>query len=79
MLLYECLCRGYAAIYKLSPAIESGKKLLVLLRKCKRKMKESDTALMLAGLYRQKSEYTEAQEYLQKALTITTEIGDKDE
>ena len=26
MLLYECLCRGYAAIYKLSPAIESGKK-----------------------------------------------------
>ena len=26
MLLYNRLCHGYAAIYKLSPAIESGKK-----------------------------------------------------
>ncbi|CAH3186076.1 unnamed protein product, partial [Porites evermanni] len=39
---------------------------------------ESDTALLLARLYYQKSEYKEGQEYLQKALTIATEIGDKD-
>ena len=77
MLLYECLCGGYAAIYKLSPAIESGKKLLVLLRKCKRKKKESDTAFLLARLYYQKGEYKEGQEHLQKALTIKTEIGDR--
>ena len=77
MLLYNRLCHGYAAIYKLSPAIESGKKLLVLLRKCKRKKEEGDTALMLARLYNQNSEYKKAQEYLQKALTIETEIGAK--
>ena len=56
MLLYNRLCLGYAAIYKLSPAIESGKKLLVLLRKCKRKKEEGDTASMLARLYNQNSE-----------------------
>ncbi|CAH3168699.1 unnamed protein product [Porites lobata] len=32
---------------------------------------------MLARLYNQNSEYKKAQEYLQKALTIKTEIGDK--
>ena len=32
---------------------------------------------MLGRLYYQKSEYKEGQEYLQKALTIMTEIGDK--
>ena len=79
IVLYKCLCHGYAAIYKLSPAIQSGKKLLVLLRKCKRKKEEGDTAWMLATLYYQKSEYKEAQQYLQKALTIKTEIGDKHE
>ena len=77
MVLYNRLCHGYAAIYKLSPAIESGKKLLVLLRKCKRKKEEGDTALMLAILYKKNSEYKKAQEYLQKGLTIKTEIGDK--
>ena len=77
MVLYNRLCHGYAAIYKLSPVIEVGKQLLVLLRKCKRKKEEGDTAWMLARLYYQKSEYKEAQEYLQKALTIKTEIGDK--
>ena len=56
MMLYSRLCLGYAAIYKLSPAIESGKKLLVLLRKCKRKKEECDTAWMLAILYYQKGE-----------------------
>ena len=78
MMLYHRLCLGYAAIYNLSPAIEYGKKLLVLLRKCKRKKKESDTAGMLAILYYQKGEYKEAQQYLQKALTMNTKIGDKD-
>ncbi|XP_073232255.1 uncharacterized protein [Porites lutea] len=78
MVLYKGLFRGYAAIYKLSPAIESGKKLLVLLRKDKRKKEEGDTALMLAILHSLRSEYKEAQEYVQKALTINTEIGNKD-
>ena len=78
IVLYCSLFRGYAAIYKLSPAIESTKKLLVLLRKCKRKKEEGDIAWVLATLYLQKSEYKEAQEHLQKALTIATEIGDKD-
>ncbi|CAH3168714.1 unnamed protein product [Porites lobata] len=77
MVLYDRLCHGYAAIYKHSPAIEYGKKLLVLLRKFKRKKEEGDTAYTLAKLYYQKSEYKEAQEYFQKALTIKTEIGDK--
>ena len=35
--LYKKLFYGNAAIAKLSPAIESGKKLLVLLRSCDRK------------------------------------------
>ena len=78
MVLYNRLCHGYAAIYKLSPAIELGKQLLALLRKCKRKKEEGDTALMLARLHYRRNEYKKAQEYLQKALTINTEIGDKD-
>ena len=77
MMLYNRLCHGFAAINEPSPAIESGKKLLVLLRKCKRKKEEGDTALMLASMHYQRSEYKKAQEYLQKALTIKTEIGDK--
>ena len=77
MMLYNRLCHGFAAINKPSPAIESGKKLLVLLRTCERKKEEGDTALMLARLHYQKSEYKKAQEYLQKALTITSETGDK--
>ena len=77
VVLYDRLCHGYAAIYKLSPAIESGKKLLVLLRKCKRKEEERDTASILVRLHYRKSKYKEAQEYLRKALTIKTAIGDK--
>ena len=77
MMLYNMLCHGFAAINDFSPATESGKKLLVLLRTCERKKEEGDTALMLARLHYQKSEYKKAQEYLQKALTIKTEIGDK--
>ena len=77
MMLYNRLCHGFAAINEPSPAIESGKKLSVLLRKCKRKKEEGDTALMLASMHYQRSEYKKAQEYLQKALTIKTKIGDK--
>ena len=76
--LYKRLFYGNVAITKLSPAIESGKKLLVLLRNCKKKKEEGETAGMLAILYYQKGEYKEAQQYLQKALTINTKIGDKD-
>ena len=39
--LYKRVFYGYAAITHLSPAIESGKKLLVLLRNCKKKKKRS--------------------------------------
>ena len=83
MMLYNRLCHGYAAIYKLSPAIESGKKILVLLRKCKRKKEECDTDgeascyINLGNVFRSVGEYAKAKEYLQKALTIKTEIGDK--
>ena len=76
--LYEKLFYGNAAITKLSPAIESGKKLLVLLRNLRRKEKEGNTALMLSKLYFQKSEYQEAQAFLKIAHCVYKEIEDKD-
>ncbi|XP_073238630.1 uncharacterized protein [Porites lutea] len=76
--LYKRVFYGYAAITNLSPAIESGEKLLVLLRNCKRKKEEGETAFMLATLYYRKREYNEAEAFLKRALTIKTEIGDKD-
>ena len=76
--LYKRLFYGNAAITKLSTAIESGKKLLVLLRNRKRKREEVNTALMLSALYFQKSEYQEAQAILKIALCVYKEIEDKD-
>ena len=76
--LYKRLFYGNAAITKLSPAIESGKKLLVLLRNRKRKKEEGNTALMLSELYFQKSEYQEAQAFLKIALCVYKEIEDKE-
>ena len=76
--LYKRLFYGNSAIAKLSPAIESGKKLLVLLRNRKRKKEEGNTALMLSNLYFQKSEYQEAQAVLKIALCVYKEIEDKD-
>ena len=75
--LYKKLFCGNAAITKLSPAIESGKKLLVLLRNRKRKEEEGNTALMLSKLYFRKSEYQEAQAFLKIALCVYKEIEDK--
>ena len=76
--LYKKVFYGYAAIRNLSPAIESGKKLLVLLRNCRKKEEEGETTSMLATLYYRKREYKEAEAFLQRALTIKTEIGDID-
>ena len=78
--LYKKLTLSYgnAAITKLSPAIESGKKLLVLLRNHKRKKEEGETASMLSKLYFEKSEYQEAQAVLKIALSVYKEIEDKD-
>ena len=59
--LYWRLFYGNISIKKLSPAIESGKKLLVLLRNCDRKKEESETALNLSTLYLQTSKYKESQ------------------
>ena len=75
--LYKKLFYGNAAITKLSPAIESGKKLLVLLRNCERKKEEGNTALMLSKLCFQKSEYQEAQAFLKIALCVYKEIEEK--
>ena len=77
--LNKRLFYGNAAITKLSPAIESGKKLLVLLRNLRRKKEEGNTALMLSKLYFQKGEYQEAQAVLKIALCVYKEIEDKDE
>ena len=76
--LYKRLFDGYAAIKNLSPAIESGKKLLVLLRDCKKKKEEGETALMLATMYYRKCKYKEAEAFLKKALGVNKEINDKD-
>ena len=76
--LYKRVFYGYAAIKNLSPAIESGKKLLVLLRDCKRKKEEGETALMLATMYHRKCKYKEAEVFLKKALGVNKEINDKD-
>ena len=76
--LYKRLFDGYAAIKNLSPAIESGKNLLVLLRDCKRKKEEGETALMLATMYYRKCKYKEAEAFLKKALGVNKEINDKD-
>ena len=76
--LYWRLFYGNTAIKKLSPAIESGKKLLVLLRSCDRKKEEGETALNLSTLYLQKGEYKEAQAFLERALSVNKEIENKD-
>ena len=76
--LYRRLFYGNTAIKKLSPAIESGKKLLVLLRNCDRKKEEGNTALNLSTLYHQKGEYKEAQAFLERALYVNKQIEDKD-
>ncbi|XP_073238177.1 uncharacterized protein [Porites lutea] len=76
--LYKKVFYGYAAIKNLSPAIESGKKLLVLLHDCKRKKEEGETALMLATMYHRKCKYKEAEAVLKKALGVNKEINDKD-
>ena len=73
--LNKRLFYGNAAITKLSPAIESGKKLLVLLRNLRIKEKEGNTALMLSNLYFQKSEYQEAQAVLKIALCVYNEAS----
>ena len=72
--LYNRLFYGNAAITKLSAAIESGKKLLVLLRNCERKKEEGKTALKLSTLYYQTSEYKEATAFLRRALCVNKEI-----
>ena len=76
--LNKRLFYGNAAITKLSPAIESGKKLLVLLRNLRRKKEEGNTALMLSKLYFHKIEYQEAQAVLKIALCVYKEIENKD-
>ena len=76
--MYKRVFDGYAAIKNLSPAIESGKRLLVLLRDCKRKKEEGETALKLATMYYQKCEYKEEEAFLKKALGVNKEINDKD-
>ncbi|CAH3176856.1 unnamed protein product [Porites lobata] len=78
IVLNKRLFYGNAAITKLSPAIESGKKLLVLLRNLRRKKEEGYTALMLSKLYFQKNEYQEAQAVLKIALCVYKEIEDED-
>ena len=75
--LYKRLFYGNVAITKLSPAIESGKKLLVLLRNRKREKEEGNTALMLSKLYFKKREYQEVQAFLKIALCVYKEIEDK--
>ena len=76
--MYTRLFYGYTAITKLSPAIESGKKLLVLLRNCQRKKEKSKTALNLSTLYYKTSEYKKAQAILERVLCVNKEIEDKD-
>ncbi|CAH3187091.1 unnamed protein product, partial [Porites evermanni] len=65
--LYKKLFYGNAAVTKLSPAIESGKKLLG----------EASCYRNLGAVFQSVGEYAKAEEYLHKALTINTEIGDR--
>ena len=76
--LYKRVFDGYAAIKNISPAIESGKKLLVLLRDCNRKEEEGETTLMLAIMYYRNYKYKEAEAFFKKALCLNKEINDKD-
>ena len=76
--LYKRVFYGNAAITNLSPAVESGKKLLVLLRNCKRKKEEGGTALKLATMYYRKCEYKEAEAFIKRALCVNKEVNDRD-
>ena len=75
--LYKRLFYGNVVITKLSPAIESGKKLLDLLRNCERKKgdkhDEATCYLNLGALFQFVGEYAKAEEYLHNALTINTQ------
>ena len=75
--LYERVFDVCAAFENLSPAIESGKKLLALLRDYKIK-NEGETALLLGIMHFEKCEYKEAESFYKKALCVNKEINDKD-
>ena len=77
--LYERVFYGYTAIKNLSPAIESGKKLLALLRDCKRKKEEGKTASRLATMYYRKCNYKEAEASSKKHSASTKKSTTKTE
>ena len=73
--LYDKLLDGYTLTYNYTRAIECGKKLHVTLPNSGRKQKEGIILLKLAKIYHQRSEYDEAKQFYEKALSIMIETG----
>ena len=73
--VYCKLLDGYTLMYDFTRAIECGKRLHVTLHNSGQKEQEGIILLKLASIYRQRSEYEEAKQFIEKALSIMIETG----
>ena len=73
--VYHKLLDGYTLMYDHTCAIEYGKKLHVTLHNSGQKEKEGIILLKLANIYHQRSNYEEAKQLYEKALSILIETG----
>ena len=73
--VYCKLLDGYTLMYDHTRAIECGKRLHVTLHNSGQKEQEGIILLKLASIYRRRSEYEEAKQFIEKALGIMIETG----
>ena len=73
--VYHKLLDGYTLMYDHNRAIECGKRLHVTLHNSGQKEQEGIILLKLGSIYRQRSEYEEAKQFIEKALSMMIETG----
>ena len=75
--VYHKLLDGYTLMYDHTRAIECGKRLHVTLHNSGQKEQEGIILLKLGSIYRQRSEYEEAKQFIEKALSMMIETGNR--
>ena len=75
--IYETLLIGYRLINDHTSAIECGRKLLVVLRRCRDRVTEGKITFQLATLHRLQSQFKDAKCFYEEALGIMIETGDR--
>ena len=73
--VYRKLLEAYTLVYDHTRAIECGKRLHVTLHNSGQKEQEGIILLKLGSIYRQRSEYEEAKQFIEKALSMMIETG----